>query len=298
MVARFWFPLIFLAIVFMSTLTFGLIFTDRFHFLIPLIAVWDWFIVNFNNKAVDIEEDLQNRIPGAEQVRANKRLVEGLSFLMIGLGLVFGLVWAPQLLPFRVAFTIIGLGYNYRFIPVLRRSKERGWRLERSRFKEMYFFKNFGSSMLFTLSVFLYPLFGLGAQDSYPLNKLLLMIGFFIPLELTYEIFYDLRDLPGDRAQQVPTYPVVHGRAVAIRIIYALIVASGVFVLYGAWAAEFRVREWCVLAANVQQALLVRYFLRGERLPTQSESELVTWMGAAQLGSYCLWLGLGLPLGA
>ncbi len=286
-----------LAIVFMSTLTYGLIFTDGFHLLIPLIAVWDWFIVNFNNKAVDIEEDLKNRIPGAAQVQANKRLVEGLSFLMIAVGLLGGLVWMPQILPFRVAFTVIGLGYNYRFIPVLQR-KGTGWSIGRSRFKEMYFFKNFGSSMLFTLSVFMYPLFGLGAQHSYPLSKLLLMIGFFIPLELTYEIFYDLRDLEGDRAQKVPTYPVVHGRAVAIRIIYALILASGVFVLVGALFADFRVREWCVLAANLQQALLVRHFLRDERLPSQSESEFVTWMGAAQLGSFCLWLALGLPLGA
>ena len=32
--------------------------------------------------------------------------------------------------------------------------------------------------------------------------------------ELSYEVLYDLRDVDGDRAAGVRTYPVVHGLAV------------------------------------------------------------------------------------
>ena len=200
-----------LTIVFFATLTYGWIFTGRFDLLIPLVAVWDWFIVNFTNKATDVEEDLANGIPGAEAVAAHARAVERLCWFMIAAGLGAGLWLTPSIMGYRVAFTLIGLAYNYDLVPVWR------GKLAFTRFKELYFFKNFGSSVLFTLSVFLYPYVGLGA--TYPVVKLLLAIAFFIPLELTYEIFYDLRDVEGDRVVGVPTYPVVHGVETSRKII-------------------------------------------------------------------------------
>lgn len=274
-----------LAIVFASTLTYGFIFTGEHSLLIPLLAVWDWFIVNFANKAVDVEEDLKNGIPGAGVVGRYKRSVELVAFGMIGAGLVFGWFLAPRLLPFRVLFTLIGLAYNYRLIP---------WPGGRTRLKEMYFFKNFGSSMLFTLSVFIYPLYGLGAE--YPADKLLLAILFFIPLELTYEIFYDLRDVEGDRAEGVPTYPVVHGEASARRIAYGLIGFSAIFPLIGALWFDLLFREWCVIAACIQQALLFAWFTRRNRRPSHQNAVAITLIGAAQLASYNLWVLAGLPL--
>lgn len=290
-----------LAIVFASTVTYGWIFTGRHSWgllVVALLAVWDWFIVNFMNKATDVEEDLANGIAGASLIRAHKGLVERVGLGMMAAGLVAGLWLVPAILPFRIAFTLIGLGYNYRFVPAPVRGPDGRWKLGLSRFKELYFFKNFGSSVLFTLSVFLYPLFGLGAQDDYPLAKLLLAILFFIPLELTYEIIYDLRDLDGDRALGVPTYPVVHGPGTAKRIIYGLLAFSALVPLAGALSGLLRLREWVVVAGVLQQLLLVRHFAGGERLPTAREAILITWIGAAQLVSYNLWIAVGLPLGA
>lgn len=286
-----------LAIVFFATFTYGWIFSETWSLLLPLIAVWDWFIVNFNNKAVDLEEDLANGIPGAEEVRAHKGLVERVSFGMIAGGLLAGLWLAPELLPFRVAFTLIGLGYNYRFLPWLVPGEGGRLRFGWSRLKEMYFFKNFGSSMLFTLSVFLYPLFGLGVADSYPLSRLLLAIAFFIPLELTYEIIYDLRDVEGDTRAKVPTYPVVHGVRRAKQIIFALIALSAVAPIAGAAFGVLRLREWCVVAACLQQVILMRVYCGGGRLPTQRDTVIITLLGAAQLAAYDLWVFAGLPLG-
>jgi 4-hydroxybenzoate polyprenyltransferase len=276
-----------LAIVFASTLTYGWIFTEQHSLLIPLIAVWDWFIVNFTNKATDLEEDLANGIPGARQIARHQRRVEWINWLMIVGGLAAGLVVLPGLLPWRLLFTFIGLIYNYRWIP---------WPGGRTRLKETYFFKNFGSSMLFTLSVFIYPLVGLGAE--YPVQKLLLAIAFFIPLELTYEIIYDLRDVDGDRQQGVPTYPVVHGVDVAKKIIYGLLAFSAIWPIVGVLAFELRLREWVVVAGVLQQLLLMRWVCGGARLPTTADAIRVTWIGAAQLASYNVWILIGLPLGA
>lgn len=278
-----------LTIVFFATLTYGWIFTETFAPLIALVAVWDWFIVNFTNKATDIEEDLENRVPGAELVAEHKRAVEGLNWAMIAGGLAAGLWLFPEILPFRIAFTLIGLAYNYDLIPW-----RRGGRFVLTRFKALYFFKNFGSSMLFTLSVFLYPYFGLAAE--YPVGKLLLAIVFFIPLELTYEIIYDLRDVEGDTKVGVPTYPVVHGVPRAKQIIFGLILLSALAPLSGALSGKLAFREWCVLAACVQQVILMRIYAPKDRLPSHRDAVRITYIGAGQLASYCLWVGLGLPL--
>jgi len=310
-----------LAIVFASTLTYGWIFAEQHSLLIPLLAVWDWFIVNFTNKATDIEEDIANGITGAEAVAKHKRAMEAAMVAMIAGGLIAGWFVAPMLTPFRVVFTLIGLAYNYKLIPWWVSSPS-GRRFGFTRFKEMYFWKNFGSSMLFTLSVFLYPYFGLGMdtaiagdfvhpatsvlgadvlfahQPAYPFWAVLISIGFFIPLELTYEILYDLRDVEGDTAEGVPTYPVAHGTATAKMIIYGLLAFSAVFPIAGALAGVLRLREWVVVAGILQQLILVRIYAGGDRLPNQRECILITWIGAAQLMSYNIWVWIGLPLGA
>lgn len=288
-----------LAIVFASTVTYGWIFTGHHSttlLLVGLIAVWDWFIVNFMNKATDVDEDLANGIVGASSVGRHRRAVERVGLGMMVVGLVAGLWVVPSIWSFRVAFTLIGLGYNYRIVPGPVRGPDGRWRLGLTRFKELYFFKNFGSSVLFTLSVFIYPLHGLEAD--YPPLALWLAILFFIPLELTYEIIYDLRDLEGDRALRVPTYPVVHGPRAAKQIIFGLLAFSALVPIAGALAGVLRLREWVVVAGVVQQLILVRWFAGGERLPKPAEAVAITWIGAAQLASYNLWIVAGLPLGA
>ncbi len=278
-----------LSIVYFSTLTYGFIFSERIDLLLPLVAVWDWFFVNFTNKATDVAEDLRNHIPGAAMMSSHGRTVEAVNGALIAGGLFAGFFVYPEILPFRVLFTVIGLAYNYRIVPTLK--------LGRTRLKEMYFFKNFGSSMLFTLSVFIYPLFALGVADSYPLQSLVLAVLFFIPLELTYEILYDLRDIDGDRAEGVPTYPVVHGRDRALHIIYALIALSALSPIIGALTGLLRLREWIVVFGCAQQVVVIYWLTRRGRRPSQRDTELATYLGAAQLLSYNLWVAVGLPLG-
>ncbi len=273
-----------LSIIFASTLTYGWIIGGRHDFLIPLIAVWDWFIVNWMNKATDVEEDLANGIEGAELVAGRKRLVLGIGWGMIAAGLGASAFMHPELLPLRVSFTLVGLLYNFNVL---------GFK----RLKERYFFKNFGSSILFTHSVFLYPWVGMGATASYPVTSLLLAIGFFIPLELTYEIMYDLRDMEGDTREGVPTFPVVHGPARAKQIIYGLMVLSAIWPILGAATGLLRLREWVVVAGVLQQLILVRYYAGGERRPSARECIALTLWGTGQLVSYNVWVAAGLPLG-
>jgi len=152
--------------------------------------------------------------------------------------------------------------------------------------------------MLFTLSVFIYPLFGLGAQNDYDLIKLLIAISFFIPLELTYEIIYDLRDIDGDTKNKVPTYPAVHGAETAKKIIYGLLIFSAIFPLLSAATGLLRLREWVVVFGILQQLVLMRIFCGGDKMPSSKDAIMITWIGAAQLFSYNLWIVAGLPLGA
>lgn len=276
-----------LAIIFASTVTYGWIFAGEHSvslLLIGVIAVWDWFIVNWMNKATDLEEDLQNGIEGAAEVAKHRRAVEGLGWGMMATGLLAGLWVMPALLPLRLSFTAVGIVYNYDVL---------GFK----RLKERYFFKNFGSSILFTHSVFLYPLFGLGLEHTYPIVPLLLAILFFLPLELTYEILYDLRDLEGDRRVGVPTFPVVHGPDRAKHIIYGLLALSALPPLLGAAFGLLRLREWVVVAGVVQQLVLMRIFAWRDRRPDARECIRITYTGAAQLASYNLWILAGLPLG-
>jgi 4-hydroxybenzoate polyprenyltransferase len=260
-----------LSIIFASTLTYGWIFRGEHTWdlaLLGFIAVWDWFIVNWTNKATDLEEDLANGIAGAAEVAAHKRLVEGLGWAMMLGGLVAGLWIHPELLPLRLSFTAVGIVYNYNVL---------GFK----RLKERYFFKNFGSSILFTHSVFLYPLFGQGLEGTYPVPALLLSILFFLPLELTYEILYDLRDYEGDRKLGVPTFPVAHGPDRAKTIIYGLLAFSAIWPLVGGSdgpdaAARVGGRRrgapaaradatLCVAGPTAQRARVCRHHLLGHR---------------------------------
>lgn len=151
-----------------------------------------------------------------------------------------------------------------------------------SRFKEMYFFKNLASAVLFILSVFVYPVL-YTSTFSYPTRKLVLAILFFIPLELTYEIIYDLRDVDGDRAEGVPTYPVVHGVKAAKTIIYFLLIVSASSCVFGATTGYLERKEWLVVLGTLQQLLLMVCYCGGDRLPTSQDTTRITWLGSVPL---------------
>ncbi len=271
-----------------ASVVFGWLMTGRYlWFVAPIVAV-DWFLINLINRVTDIEEDLKNQIAGTERVARRKRALTIGSFaLMAGSFVVTHLLW-PQLTPYRIAVQVIGLGYNYDIVPT-----PGGW----SRFKEIYFLKNFGSSVLFVLTCFVYPLVvDPGARVmSWP--AVCVLAGFFVPFELTYEILYDLRDLEGDRAEGVPTYPVVHGPERARQIIDGLLIGSALVLVGGIVTATIGMREGLMLAAPAIQLLFYRP--RYRRGLTARDCIWLTHLGTGLLLFYlagtAVWLWAGLP---
>jgi 4-hydroxybenzoate polyprenyltransferase len=271
-----------------AAVVFGWIFTARHPWALAVVVGIDWFLINLMNRITDIDEDLKNGIQGTERVARSKRLLTwGAAALMLGSFGVTHFVW-PALTPLRVAVQIIGLGYNYRIVPT-----PSGMR----RFKEIYFLKNFMSAVLFVLTCFVYPLVATDAPRVVPLATVVALALFFVPFELTYEILYDLRDLEGDRAEGIPTFPVVHGAPAARRIIDGLL-ALAAAVLIGAFAARIvGARELLMLFAPLVQLVLYRRWSR--RGLTARDCIVLTHVGTSMLvlflvGTF-IWVRAGLP---
>lgn len=271
-----------LAIATFACLVFGWLLTGHWIVFAAVLCCVDWFIVNLVNRVADLAEDRENGIVGTDLVSSHGRRFEvGCAALMLG-SLVAVHVVMPWLTVYRVAFHAIGLAYNYKLLPSFQ---------GRTRFKETYFFKNFSSAVLFILSTMAYPL----VMSQAPVNALYLglLVAFFLPLEMTYEIIYDLRDVKGDAALKVPTFPVVHGVRASHRIIDAFLVLSAGALISGFLLGVFRLREVVLIAAPIQQAIYFHWKLKHE--PTPERCIFITWLGAAQVVSYVLWVHAGLP---
>lgn len=271
-----------------ATVVFGWIATGARPWALTLVVTVDWFLINLMNRITDIDEDLRNAIPGTERVAKRRRaLTVGSIVLMVSSFAVTHAIW-PALTPFRLVVQAIGVAYNYRVIPAPG---------GRTRFKEMYFFKNFGSSVLFVLTCFVYPLAAADFVRVVPWSTLVALALFFVPFELTYEILYDMRDLEGDRAGGIPTYPVVHGVENARRIIDGLLLGSTA-ILVGAFLQKIiGVRELLMVFAPIAQWIFYRP--RYRRGLTSRDCIVLTHLGSAQLGLFIvgteLWIRGGLP---
>lgn len=271
-----------------ATVVFGWIATGSRPWALTLVVTVDWFLINLMNRITDIDEDLRNHIPGTERVARRRRALTAASVvLMLSSFAVTHAIW-PALTPLRLVVQAIGIAYNYRVVPT-----PRGL----SRFKEMYFFKNFGSSVLFVLTCFVYPLAAAGWVHIVPWSTLVVLALFFVPFELTYEILYDMRDLEGDRAAGIPTYPVVHGVESSRRIIDGLLVASFAVLVAAFFLRLIGVRELLMVVAPIAQ--WVFYRARYRRGLTSRDCIVLTHLGTAQLAVFIfgtqLWDGAGLP---
>jgi 4-hydroxybenzoate polyprenyltransferase len=271
-----------------ASVVFGWLMTGQYRPLLAVVVGLDWFLINLMNRITDIDEDLRNGIRGTDRVARRKHLLTVGSLLLMGGSFVAThLVW-PGLTPYRIAVQLIGFGYNYDIVPT-----PRGF----SRFKEIYFLKNFGSSVLFVLTCFAYPLVMSGGARIMPWSGVIFMALFFVPFELTYEILYDLRDLEGDKQEGIPTYPVVHGPHRARQIIDFLLWGSSAMLVAGILSGNLGVREGLMLAAPLTQVFFYRP--RYRRGLTAHDCILLTHIGTAQLflylvGTY-LWQRAGLP---
>jgi 4-hydroxybenzoate polyprenyltransferase len=272
----------------MATLVFGWLLTGEYPIAIALLGGVDWMLINLLNKITDVEEDRINGIAGTERVASNQRGFTT-AWVVIAVSSFAFSVWRfPELTGWRVIVQLIGLAYSISLVPTLK-----GLR----RFKDLYFFKNFMSSVLFVLTCFVYPLVVGTLLHPGGMLAVVLLVAFFVPFELTYEILYDLRDLEGDRAEGVPTYPVVHGPAISIRIINGLLLCASSALVAGLLVGAIGLLEGLMLVAPIIQ--FVFYHPRYQRGLTARDCIVLTHLGSALLLVYIagtqVWLALDLP---
>jgi 4-hydroxybenzoate polyprenyltransferase len=117
---------------------------------------------------------------------------------------------------------------------------------------------------------------------------------FFLAYELSFEIVYDLRDVEGDAARAIPTFPVVHGPHAAARGVLGLLLGSAIvmFVAFGAGLLP-----WRIAVMGLAPAFQATWFLRVARRGVRgSDCVAVTWAGVGLFVVYHAWEALGLPL--
>jgi 4-hydroxybenzoate polyprenyltransferase len=269
----------------LGAVTFGWVFFGERILLAGGVAAIDWFLVNLLNRVVDIPEDRANGIVGTDFVARNRGALVVLGFGMLASSFAIVFAIAPVLLPFRLAFHALGLAYNWPLLP------------RRRRIKQLYFWKNTASACGFVLTVFAYPL-AIGLRRGAPLQVsgagIALVVVFFVLFELSYEVLYDLRDAPGDRAAGIATYPVIHGERVAIRIVDGLVASSCAICVAGFALGAIPWRVVVMIAAPLVQ---LGYYKRVRRVRDVSAGDCIrlTWIGAAMLAAYNGWVSLGLP---
>lgn len=264
-----------------GTLTFGWALCGERSTWLTLLCASDWFVVNLLNRVVDLREDAANGIRGTELVARNKRAFLVTGFGALAVSFVLTALFAPVLLPLRIAFHFLGFAYNWPLLP------------GRRRIKELAFWKNTASATGFLLTVFGYPLAMLPRKADVSLLTILAAGLFFFLFELSYEVLYDLRDVEGDRLADVRTWPVLLGPTAAWRIAASQMIGALVVVIVAYLA---HVLPWRVavmgLAPLVQLVVASRIVKRGI---TTKDCVGLTWMGTALLASYHVWERLGLP---
>jgi 4-hydroxybenzoate polyprenyltransferase len=264
------------AIAALAAAVFGWLFDGRLGLLAGALVGADWFLLNLWNRIADVPEDFRNGIDGTDFVAAHARALSIGAWAVLAASLLLPLGW--PLFALRLAFHAGGFVYSFRV---------RGVRL-----KEIFVVKNVFSGLLFIASVIGYPL-ALGAAQL-PAAEVLALAAFFLPLEITYELIYDLRDFDGDRAEGIVTVPVAWGAARTRALIRALIAASAIALAGGYLGGALGWRELVMIAAPLQQALVLRFWIPAA--VTKRDAVRITYLGAAQLASYALWVAAGLPL--
>jgi len=274
------------AIASLGTLTFGWLFTGVHAPVLAVFSAVDWFLVNLINRVVDLPEDRLNAIPGTAFAADHHRGLIAGSIALLVASFAVGQLVVPAITPMRVAYHALGLVYNFRLIPLP------GGR--RTRLKEVYLVKNTASALGFLITVFGYPLVALADRVRVGSTYVAVMAVFFFLSEISYEVVYDLRDVPGDRAAGVPTFPVVHGIRATRAIVYGLLGGSAAALAAGYVAG---VIDWAafvmVLGPAIQLAMYLRFDQRGVRV---RDCIALTLIGAGLLALYNVWVLAGLPL--
>jgi 4-hydroxybenzoate polyprenyltransferase len=274
------------AIATLATLTFGYLFFGTYAWAAAALAGFDWFLVNLLNRVVDFGEDRANAVSATETAWRHRRVIARSGLAVLALSFVAQGLLLPALLPCRAAYHLLGLGYNWPL-----------WR-GRRRLKQLYAAKNAASAAGFLLTVFGYPL-SLGLALGAPLlpdvtwAAVLICGAFFFLFELSYEVIYDLRDVAGDARAGLPTFPVAHGVAGAVRIADGLALASAAILAAGWLAGLIPWRAAIMGTAPLAQVAILHAALPGGVRGVHCVG--LTWLGAAMLATWHAWERLGLP---
>jgi 4-hydroxybenzoate polyprenyltransferase len=111
---------------------------------------------------------------------------------------------------------------------------------------------------------------------------------------LSNEIIYDMRDIAGDKLVGLHTYPVVHGKKTAGRIIDGLIISS-VIVLSIGYVFHFLPWRVFILAfAPIVQFIFYKQAMRTGGINAKYCTAM-TWTGAAMFLFYHFWIVAGFP---
>jgi 4-hydroxybenzoate polyprenyltransferase len=265
---------------------FGWILTDRFLWELAGLVALDWFLVNLLNRVVDLEEDQINRIPGTRWVKQFRHPIWCVGVLLLLISLVVVHLLAPWCTLWRLGFHGLGFLYNRRLRP--------GW----PRIKELYLLKNIASATGFMITLFGYLLASIGyASTSLASGIDWVVVSFlatyFFLFELSYEVTYDLRDVPGDQEAGVRTLPVVHGPEWAKNIVLSLCATSS-GLLWGGFVAGWIPWRVAVLAVGpmVHGVLIFRSRRRGV---SALDCVRWTWAGSGLLLLFHFWVFLKLP---
>lgn len=265
----------------LAAVAFAWQFDARLVPALGLVVGADWFLLNLWNRLADVPEDLRNGVAGTAFAARHHRLLNALAWTALLLSFALALPFGWRLVALRALFQLGGLAYSFRVLP------------GRRRVKDLYLSKNVASGLLFILTVVGYPLALRHGGRPLSSAELGFLVGFFLPLEITYEVIYDLRDVAGDRAEGIPTVPVVFGERPARALVWALIALSAASLLAGYGAGALSWAELIMVAACVQQAIVMAWPLR--RSVTARAAIGLTYLGAVQLASFLAWIAVGLP---
>jgi 4-hydroxybenzoate polyprenyltransferase len=268
-----------------GSLVFGWLLTGSFHPALACVVALDWFLVNIVNRVVDRTEDTANGIRGTQLAASRKRLLYGVAIALYVLSFSIHIFWRPMLALPRLLGHMLGWAYNFRLVPA---------RKGRVRLKEVFFFKNAASCSGFLITLFIYPLAGYALRPEIAWFDILLLAAYFAPFELSFEVIYDLRDVIGDRAAHIASYPVVKGEEWSRRLIILLNVASVYALLMGATFGRFQLKECILVCGPLLQLLLFSIGFRRGFKP--SDVVGITWTFASMNFIYCAWVLAGLPI--
>lgn len=266
----------------LGTLTYGWLMTGRQVLDLALLAGLDWLILDLGNKLSDLPEDEINSPAEAALVRAHARLIATSLIVLFAGSLAWTGLSRPRLVPARLLFQAGGLCYNFRLLP------------GRRRLKQLYLVKNASAACLFLITVVGYPTLALSGELRVSAAWVAAMSAFFFFFEMSFEVVYDFKDLAGDRAQGVPTYPALHGERTGRRVfdLFVLLAAAILFGSYLAGIVGFP-ELIMLLAPAVQAASFEPFRRRGYRA---RDTVLVTHLGSLQLLVFNLYVLSGLPV--